>query len=95
MASRGFLHASFLPSSNANHTASATAEAHAGELAASEEQLQEAQADEARAREDLQAAVEARTELEKQLVEERATTKALRETIAAIIERIPAADAGE
>lgn len=77
----------------ADRAASATAEAHASELAAIEVRLQEARADEARAREDLQAGLQAQAELEKQLVEERATTKALRETIAALIERIPAAAA--
>lgn len=76
----------------ANQDASATAQAHASELAAIEVQLQEARADKVRAREDLQTGLEAQIELEKQLVEERATTKALRETIAALIERIPAAD---
>lgn len=80
---------------SADRAVSAAAEAHASELATIELQLQEARADEARAKNDLQGAAEARTELEKQLVEERAATKTLRETLNALIERIPAADKGE
>lgn len=79
----------------ADRLASTVAEAHLGELAAIEVQLQEARTGVAGAREDLRASVEAQSELEKQLVEERATTKALRETIAALIERIPSADASK
>jgi hypothetical protein len=79
----------------ADRAATATAEAHASERAALDVELQAARADEARAKAEVQTALQAQTEFEKQLIEESAVTKTLRETLTALIERIPAADDGK
>ena len=79
----------------ANREASASAAAHASERAAFGVELEAARAGEARAAADLQNALQTQTDLEKQLVEERAAAKTLRETLAALIERIPAVDEGK
>jgi len=79
----------------ANQDAVAAAEARTTERAALEVELEAARADETSAKAELQRAVLAQTELEKQLVEERATAKILRETLNSLIERIPAAGEGE
>lgn len=79
----------------ADQSASAAAAAHASERVALDAELQAARADEARAMGDLRAAGQVQVELEKQLAEERTANQTLRETLAALIERIPAADPGK
>ncbi|TFD12875.1 KfrA protein [Cryobacterium sp. TMT1-2-2] len=79
----------------ADRSASATAEAHTSERAAHDAELLLARTDEARAKAELQAAEQAKVELEKEFAEERATSQTLRETLAALIARIPAAEAGK
>lgn len=77
----------------ADQAALAAAEAHATERAALEAALEAARADETRVTAELQTARQERAELETQLVEERATNQSMRETLAALIARIPGADA--
>ncbi|SFN43462.1 DNA-binding protein [Mycetocola miduiensis] len=76
----------------ADQAAIVAAEAHANERTALEAALEAARADETRATAELQAAGQARADLERQLVEERVTNQTLRETLAALIARIPGAD---
>ncbi|MFF2053711.1 DNA-binding protein [Leifsonia sp. NPDC058194] len=79
----------------ADRAAAAAAETLASERTASEAALEEARSAEARALHDLAVAIDTRTTVERQLAEERATNKALRETLNALIARIPAADEGK
>jgi hypothetical protein len=76
----------------ADQAAVAAAEARASERAALDLELQAARADEDRAKAELQTAGQAQVDLARQLVEERATNQTLRETLAALIARIPGAD---
>lgn len=79
----------------ADRTARTTAELNASERVALEEALGTARADASRAKTELETAEHTQTELEKQLLEERAAAKTLRETLAALIQRIPATETGE
>jgi len=79
----------------ADRAARTTAQAHANERAALEEALRAARAAESHATAELQSTLQAQAELEKQLVDERAATRTLRETLAALIERIPAVEPGK
>lgn len=79
----------------ADRAAAAAAETLASERAASEAAMEEARSAEARALRDLAVAIDTRTAVERQLAEERATNKALRETLSALIARIPTADEGK
>lgn len=54
--------------------------------------MRTARADEDRAKAELQTAGQAQADLGRQLAEERATNQTLRETLAALIARIPGAD---
>lgn len=78
----------------ADREASSLAAAHATERATFEVELQTARAAEALAKAELQSAKEAQAEVEKLLIEERAAAKTLRETLAALIARIPPVDEG-
>jgi len=77
---------------SADQATRAAAEAHAGERAAHAAELQAARADETPATAELHTAVQAQAELERQLAQERTVNQTLRETLTALIERIPKAD---
>jgi chromosome segregation ATPase len=76
----------------ADRAARAATEAHATELAAMRAELDTARAKEAGAKTELETATQAQAELETQLVKERVANQTLRETLDALIARIPAAD---
>jgi hypothetical protein len=75
----------------ADQARAAAAEAHASQRAALEAELEQARTAETHATAELQKANQAQAEMEKQLVEARTANETLRETLGALIARIPAA----
>jgi chromosome segregation ATPase len=75
----------------ADQARTAAAEGYAAERAALEAELEQARDAAARATAELQRSHQAQTEMEKQLVEARTANETLRETLGALIARIPAA----